>query len=90
MPTWEQLLSQQGKPINVEVESPFLSEFNRFVEARDDQRWDELVSRYPIRETGAYSSIATEMGCRDRSQYERMLVARIKADNALANNYGRR
>lgn len=46
---------------------------------------DSLVSRYPVRETGALGKVATELGFKDRQDYE-SAVRKLLTDDEEARD----
>ena len=44
---------------------------------------DELIARYPLRESSVFDRIATALGCRNQTDYARMVVARVRDDSSL-------
>ncbi len=59
-------------PINVSIDvaTTVKEEHDRLQDALDKGRLEEIVARYPIRETPALSEIAKRLGFKDREQYE--------------------
>lgn len=85
-PDWRVIMqSNEHLEMPTTVESPYpreLTQFNELVNAGD---WNGLITRYPLRESKALARIAQSTRCIDMSDYERMVVARIREDDDLAN-----
>lgn len=62
----------EGKPIRFEIDTPaqIAQERQRIQAFIDAGDIGSIVSRYPVRETGALATIATQLDFRDRTQYE--------------------
>lgn len=85
LPGWKSIRSHPDRDISVTVPSPMGDEMRRYrrlVAARD---LDGLVGRYPIRESRAFDCIAAELHCRDRSDYCRMVVSRVRDSSSLGD-----
>lgn len=85
LPGWKSLQSHPDREISVTVPSPVHDEQRRYRTLVDDGDLDSLVRRYPIRESRAFDCIAKELHCRDRNDYCRMVVTRIRDSSALRN-----
>lgn len=61
-----------AKPINVviDVAPAIVSERDRLQAALDSGDLATIIGKYPIRETPALNTIASELGFQDREQYE--------------------
>ena len=70
----------------VPIETGFSDEVKRYTESVGAQNLDELVARYPLRETGVFDEIGKALKCRDRWDYERMVVARIQDDKLFRDS----
>lgn len=85
-------LETSGK-IEIALESPFSTEFSRlegFVSAND---LDSIVAKYPIRESQILGVLAANLRFRDRSDYEKAVLARLSSDatlrSAIINKLGK-
>ena len=85
LPDWQSIQDSGGANIQISVSSPYPEELQRFERLLTSAEWDRLVASYPLRETPAFSRIVKELQCSSRSNYEQMVLARIKADEALAD-----
>lgn len=85
LPGWKSIRSSPDRDVSVTVPSPVQDEMRRYRELVDDGDLDGLVGRYPIRESGAFDCIAKELHCRDRSDYCRMVVSRIRHSSSLGD-----
>ena len=85
LPGWESIRSHPDRDIAVTVPSPVRDEMRRYRELVADGDLDGLVGRYPIRESGAFDCIAKELHCRDRNDYCRMVVSRVRDSSSLGD-----
>ena len=85
LPCWRSLQSYAEEDISVNVPSPMQDEVHRYRRFVSDGDLDGLVSRYPIRESRAFDCIAKQMHCRDRNDYCRMVVSRIRESELLGD-----
>ena len=70
-PTWE---------IRLLAETIYCNELNRYTQCVKGGNLDELFAWYPLHKTGVSNGIAKALKCRDRWDYEQMVVARIQDD----------
>ena len=85
LPNWKEIKASGTQlTINRPIENPFQDEldlFNNLIEAGDLGR---LITRYPLRKSGVFDSIAKALECGKRENYERMVVTRVRDDESLA------
>ena len=67
----------------VHVNSSYREELKRFQKLVTDENLDDLVARYPLRESRVFNKIAEALECR-RSHYHKMVLARVRDDENLA------
>lgn len=80
------LKSIQANPVQsicVSVDSPYCQELERYKNLVAEGKWDQLVARYPLRETGAFDIIATALKCQ-KKDYEAMVIVQIRGNEKLA------
>ena len=86
LPNWKLIKKGAIERTCVPIETGFSDEVKRYTESVGAQNIDELVARYPLRETGVFGEIAKALKCRDRWDYERMVVARIQDDKLFRDS----
>ncbi|WP_082656347.1 AAA family ATPase [Bradyrhizobium valentinum] len=76
---------QQGTPVNISIDTSaaVAAEAARFDSLLASSNLEELIRRYPVRETAALSNIAKQLGFQSRSQYE-SAVRKLLIDDADA------
>ncbi len=82
IPDWK-CINTESK-FDISVDSPYQNELARFKDLVATRKLDDLVARYPIRESGVFRSIAEALKCPSKGIYEQMLLARIGDETALA------
>ncbi len=62
----------RGTPINILIDVPTVvqAEHDRLQDALNNESLEDIVARYPIRETSALGEIARKVGFQSREQYE--------------------
>ena len=85
-PDWRTIMELEGHvQIDPVIECSYPSEilhFKKLVRARD---LDGLVARYPLRQSNVFDIIAAALECKDKENYERMVVVQVRADENLAD-----
>ena len=85
VPDWKAIKDNLPQSISIPIDSQFYCEeldlFNQLVKEED---LDQLVARYPIDRSPAFQEIARELRCRDRNDYQHMIITLIWNDNQLA------
>ena len=91
MPSWRKLMtSGAAETIGVSMESPYEKEFEQFNSLVSAKDLDGLVARYPLRESRVFDEIAKALRCAGRKDYQKMVVAQIRRDDALAKRIRKR
>lgn len=91
VPDWQSIMDNPTQTICVPIDSQlYANELNRFNNLVDEGSLDQLVSRYPLHKSCAFTTIATTLRCRDKSDYERMVLVQIQRDNKLAEKLKKR
>ena len=83
-PDWETIRDDEKSCFNISVTSPFQQELARFRELFEAKDFDQLVARYPLRESRVFDRVARALEFKKRDLYEQTLIARIHSDAALA------
>ena len=83
-PSWKQILEGEANPIDFDASSIYCDELKRFQLLLDANHLDDLIRRYPLRETNAFKAIADALQI-PKANYEKTVVSRVRADHALAS-----
>lgn len=91
IPNWESIKNNSIQsfciPIDSELYSKELAHFNKLV---DEENLDKLIARYPVRQSCALETIARSLVCKNRTDYERIVINLIQRDNELAEKLKKR
>ena len=70
--------------ISEPIENPYQGELNCFNDLVGSGDLDGLIARYPLKHSNVLDRIAQAMRCAARADYERMVVTRVREDDAFA------
>ena len=84
LPNWKSIRSNPTQPICVSIDLLYCEELDLFNQLVKEEDLDQLVARYPIDRSPAFQEIARELRCRDRNDYQHMIITLIRNDNQLA------
>ena len=88
IPDW-QCIKAEPK-FDISIDSPYQDELDRFKELVNEKRLDDLVARYPLRESRTFDAVAETLELNGRKAYEQTLVSRIWDDEDLAQSLKQR
>ena len=89
-PTWKSIRDNRGAPVEIRVEPNYAAELERYKRAVAAGDIEGLVARYPLRESGAFGRIASELHFRAKEDYQRAVVTRARDCPDLAKSLKRR
>ena len=91
LPDWREIKAAGERlRINEPVENPYQDELNCSKGLVESGDLDGLVARYPLRESSFFERILTTLRCRNRADDERMVIARVREDESLAEKLKQR
>ena len=82
-PDWKTIRDQALSGFQISLKSPFQDELRRFRELSEAGAFDQLVARYPLRDSRVFNAIASSLEFSKRDLYEQTLIARIQSDAVL-------
>ena len=82
-PDWKTIRDQALSDFQISLKSPFQDELRRFRELLEAGAFDQLVARYPLRDSRVFNAIASSLEFSKRDLYEQTLIARIQSDAVL-------
>ena len=85
-PDWKTIKNEALSDFKISVTSPFQQELARFRELLAAKDLDQLVARYPLRESGVFGEVAQALEFKKRELYEQALVTLVQSDPLLAEN----
>ena len=90
-PNWRTIMQSNGQlQLPHAVESPYADELSRFRNLARAKDLDRLIARYPLYESDLFERIARALECGKRTNYERIVIARIREDENLAHKLKQR
>ena len=84
VPDWKAIMENASPNLKFSLKSPFHDELDRFRKLVNYKDFDQLIARYPLRETGIFGAIAQALEFKKKELYGQTLVARIASDSTLA------
>ena len=85
VPGWKAIMESQGVVLpSGGFDGYYKDELVRYGELAEKDCYDAMIGRYAIKHTSIFPAVASAMKCRNRKDYERMVVARIHEDDKLA------
>ena len=90
IPNWKSIEANPEATICASVPSPFPDELKLFRDLLADRKLDQLVSRYPLRESPVFDVIAKALQLTGRDTYEQTLRARLQVNENLAHSLRQR
>ena len=83
-PDWKTIRDQALSDFQISLKSPFHDELARFRELLNANAFDQLVARYPLRDSRVFEAVAHALEFSKRELYEQTLIARVQSDDVLA------
>ena len=83
-PDWKTIRDQALSSFQISLESPFQYELATYRNLSEAGAFDQLVARYPLRDSRVFSEVARALEFSKRELYEQTLIARIQSDAVLA------
>ena len=75
---------------DISVDSPYQDELARFNKLLNEKRLDDLVARYPLRESRVFDAIVEALKLKSKKTYEQTLIFRIQDDKNLVKRLRKR
>ena len=85
IPNWKSIKDNSPQSFCISIDTQLYSEeLNRFNELVDEGNLDQLIARYSVRQSCALETIATSLKCKNRTDYEKIVINLIRRDEGLA------
>ena len=84
LPDWKSIRTNANPKISTCIDSPYTKELGRFKKLVSEGKLDDLVTRYPLRDSGVLGKIAKALRYQTKGDYEKTVVTRIRKDDGLA------
>lgn len=93
-PSWQKIMEsmESGEQLQIPsaVESPCPDEMIQFKNLASSGDLDGLIARYPLRKSNVFNKISRALKFVKRTDYERMVVVRVREDEDLASKLRQR
>ena len=83
IPTGADLAANPAEPVAIDIPNLFDEEMNKIRSLVVSSRYDDLVAKYPIRESGLRRAVAGALRFRDHYDYEKAELGRVARDELL-------
>ena len=91
IPNWESIKDNSTQSFCITTDTQLYSEeLDRFNKLTDEENLDQLIARYPVRQSCALETIARSLVCKNRTDYERIVINLIRRDEGLAEKLKKR
>ena len=90
VPDWKSIRDNPAATICATVPSPYSEELKCFRNLLADKELDQLVARYPIRESPVFDVIARALQLTGRDTYEQTLLVKLQVNAKLAQSLRQR
>ena len=85
IPNWKSIRATPAQPICVPIDPQlYLEELDYFNGLVKGANIDQLIARYPLRDSRVFEIIATTLKCQNQEDYQRMVLVQIENDKELA------
>ena len=84
-PDWKTIRDQARSDFQISLQSPFQDELATFRELLKNRDFDQLVARYPLRDSRVFDEVARALEFKREELYGQTLIARVQSDAILAN-----
>ena len=85
IPNWKSIRANAAQRICVPIDPQvYLEELDYFNELVKGANIDQLIARYPLRDSRVFEIIATTLKCQNQEDYQRMILVQIENDKELA------
>ena len=86
IPNWKSIRANPAQRICVPIDPQvYLEELDYFSELVKEAEIDQLIARYPLRDSRVFEIIATTLKCQNQEDYQHMVVVQIENDKELAS-----
>jgi len=89
-PDWKTIASSPTATICASVPSPYPLELKRFQDLLADNRLEELVARYPLRESRVFDVISKALHLTGKETFEQTLLSKLQGNECLAHSLKQR
>ena len=81
IPNWESIKDDSTQSFSISIDTQLYSEeLTRFNKLVDEEDLDKLIARYPVRQSCALETIARSLLCKNKTDYEKIVINLIRRD----------
>lgn len=84
VPSWRAIQAETEAGITIRVENPYAEELSHVESLVQSGALDDLVARYPLRESRVFDVVADCLMLQNRRAYERAVLVRVEEDEEVA------
>ena len=84
LPDWKQIQHNPDSKIPAGGNSHYADELSCFNELVSEEKLDDLIAGYPLRESPVFGAIARALECSGKGEYERRVLSMVRRDQNLA------
>ncbi len=85
MPHWKSIKDNPNQSLCISMDlQPYSEELNHFKKLVDEENLDQLIARYPVRQSCTLETIARSLKCTNKRDYEKIFINLIRRDDKLA------
>ena len=86
MPDWKSIQNQETFTMTLNIGEWFTEELSRFRELLAANDLENIIARYPVRESNVLEKITAALELKNTKAYQDTLLARVRADSDLAES----
>ena len=84
MPDWKSIQNQESFTMTLRIGEWFAEELSRFKNLLADNDLENIIARYPVRESDVLDKITAALELKNTKAYQDTLLARVRTDSDLA------
>ena len=84
MPDWKSIQNQESFTMTLRIGEWFAEELSRFKNLLADNDLENIIARYPVRESEVLDKITAALELKNTKAYQDTLLARVRTDSDLA------
>ena len=84
MPDWKSIQNQESFTMTLTIGEWFAEELSRFKNLLADNDLENIIARYPVRESNVLDKITAALELKNTKAYQDTLLARVRTDSDLA------
>ena len=90
VPDWKAIMAGETSEIVPPVSSHYSAELKRFKKLAAEENLDDLVARYPLRDSNVFDKISKALSCTSKRDYEQIVTAQARSDSGFVRKLKQR